>query len=131
MGGKRETTAGKEEEVRRATAFGRQSATSAVRRRVALAHTILASDCSDMNERPSYSVYSRDISLQLQAKQKSIYEEELLPMEEDREEMRGRERGLYIDKRVVCVEHTDELWCWLCRAGVLLALGELPWGHCI
>ena len=55
------TTTSKEEQVRRATAFGRQSATPAVRRRVALNYTTLSSYCSDMNYRPWNSVYSRDV----------------------------------------------------------------------
>ena len=48
------TAAGKEEEVGGAAAFRGQSATPAVRRRVALAdaHTTLAAYCPDMYDRP-------------------------------------------------------------------------------
>lgn len=52
MGGELETAAGEEEEVGGAAAFRGQGATSAVRRRVALGHTTLASYCPDMYDRP-------------------------------------------------------------------------------
>ena len=55
------TTAGEEEEIGGATAFGRQGATSAVRRRVALDYTTLASYRPDMYEGPRNSEYSRDV----------------------------------------------------------------------
>lgn len=56
------TAAGKEEEIRGATAFRRQSTTPAVRRRVAGSfdhRTTLTSDRTDMKNRPNCSVYSR------------------------------------------------------------------------
>ena len=55
------TATGEEEEVGGATAFGRQGATSAVRRRVALDYTTLASYRPDMYEGPRNSEYSRDV----------------------------------------------------------------------
>lgn len=54
-------TAGEEEEVGGAAAFGRQSATSAVRRWVALNYTTLSSYSPDMYEWPQFSLYSRDV----------------------------------------------------------------------
>ncbi|TKY46924.1 hypothetical protein E2542_SST28973 [Spatholobus suberectus] len=53
--------AGEEEEVGGAAAFGRQSATPAVRRRVALRHTTLASDTTGMREGVGNSLNSRDV----------------------------------------------------------------------
>lgn len=53
-------SSGKEQEIRRAPAFGRQGSPPAVRRRAALRYRTLASYRTGMNDEADNSLYSRD-----------------------------------------------------------------------